>query len=66
MQHTPRPSTTGAPLEQLAAHARLSIGADRAEQIAAQVDQITALIDQLDALDLGEAPPATAFDARWE
>lgn len=66
MDHISRPSTAGAPLELLAAHVRLAISSDRAEEIAAQVDQITALIDLLDAIDLGETPPATAFDARWE
>lgn len=30
------------------------------------LDGIYALIDHLDAVSLGETPPATAFNARWE
>jgi hypothetical protein len=30
------------------------------------LEGVYALIDLLDAVELGETPPATAFDARWE
>lgn len=62
---TRRPST-GAPLEHLSAHARLALTPDRAEVVAPVLDSIVGLIDQLDAIDIGETPVATAFDARWE
>lgn len=30
------------------------------------VDMVMGLFDSLDEIEVGEAPPATAFDARWE
>jgi hypothetical protein len=30
------------------------------------LEGVYALIDMLDAVEHGETPPATAFDARWE
>jgi Asp-tRNA(Asn)/Glu-tRNA(Gln) amidotransferase C subunit len=52
--------------ESAAAVARLDVPADRAETLRGTVEAIYGLIDKLDELDLGETPPATAFDARWE
>ena len=46
--------------------ARLNLSADRLEVIGPALEGIYALIDTLDAFSLGETPPATAFDARWE
>ena len=45
---------------------RLEIPEDRADAVRTSLGSIYALIDSLDELDLGETPPATAFDARWE
>lgn len=66
MDPSARPSSSGAPLEHLAAYARLPLSPDRAAQVAPALDGIVSLIDALDDLDLGETPIATAFDARWE
>jgi hypothetical protein len=44
---------------------RLNLSPDRLEIIGPALERIYALIDTLDAF-LGETPPATAFDARWD
>jgi hypothetical protein len=44
----------------------LRIAADRAPVLAEEVTVMYADIDRLAAVPLGETPPATAFDARWE
>jgi Asp-tRNA(Asn)/Glu-tRNA(Gln) amidotransferase C subunit len=46
--------------------ARLNLSADRLEVVGPALEGIYALIDTLDAFSLGETPPATAFDARWD
>ncbi len=46
--------------------ARLELGVDRAEPVGRALAEMYAIIDRLDAVPLGETPPATAFDARWE
>jgi len=46
--------------------ARLDLAADRQEEVGAVLADTYALIDRLDDVPLGETPPATAFDARWE
>lgn len=46
--------------------ARLDLDEERAAVIAPVVDGVMGLIDTLDSIDVGETPPATAFDARWE
>ena len=46
--------------------ARLEIPEDRSESVRGALESAYGLIDKLDDLDLGETPPATAFDARWE
>jgi Asp-tRNA(Asn)/Glu-tRNA(Gln) amidotransferase C subunit len=53
-------------LDTAALTARLEIPEDRADAVRTSLESIYALIDRLDELDLGETPPATAFDARWE
>jgi Asp-tRNA(Asn)/Glu-tRNA(Gln) amidotransferase C subunit len=53
-------------LETAALMARLEIPEDRAESVRTSLTSVYALVDRLDELDLGETPPATAFDARWE
>lgn len=49
-----------------AAVARLDLPPERAALVGSTAEAIYALIDRLDAVPLGETPPATAFDARWE
>lgn len=52
--------------ESVAGVARLTVPADRTDAVRKSIETLYALIDRLDELDLGETPPATAFDARWE
>jgi Asp-tRNA(Asn)/Glu-tRNA(Gln) amidotransferase C subunit len=59
-------SSTSDQLMYVARAARLNLSADRLEVIGPTLEGIYALIDTLDAFPLGETPPATAFDARWE
>lgn len=56
----------GESLEQLCRTARLDLSEERRDIVGPTLDGIYALIDTLDAVELGETPPATAFDARWE
>jgi Asp-tRNA(Asn)/Glu-tRNA(Gln) amidotransferase C subunit len=46
--------------------AQLNLSTDRLEVVGPALEGIYALINTLDAFPLGETPPATAFDARWE
>jgi Asp-tRNA(Asn)/Glu-tRNA(Gln) amidotransferase C subunit len=46
--------------------ARLHVPAERVEALRANVESVYSVIDRLDTLDLGETPPATALNARWE
>jgi Asp-tRNA(Asn)/Glu-tRNA(Gln) amidotransferase C subunit len=46
--------------------ARLTVPSERIETLRETAESIYAVIDQLDSLDLGETPPATALNARWE
>ena len=39
---------------------------ERPELVGPVLTEIYSLIDDLDHVPLGEVPPATAFDARWE
>jgi hypothetical protein len=50
----------------MALAARLELGTDRHEPVGQALSEMYALIDRLDEVSLGETPPATAFDARWE
>lgn len=50
----------------LLAFARLDLSADRRAAAAPVIDMVTGLADSLDEVELGETPPAAAFDARWE
>ena len=56
----------GEALQLAARHARLDLSPERLETVAPMVNSIYALFDALDEVPLGETPPATAFDARWE
>jgi Asp-tRNA(Asn)/Glu-tRNA(Gln) amidotransferase C subunit len=59
-------SFTSDQLMYVARAARLNLSADHLEVIVPALEGIYALINTLDAFPLGETPPATAFDARWE
>ena len=53
-------------LEQLLAVARLPLTPERKAVARPALELIYSLVDSLDGIDLGETPPATAFDPRWE
>ena len=53
-------------LEQLLAVARLELSPERRAVVGRAVDMILGMIDTLDDIEIGETPPATAFDPRWE
>jgi hypothetical protein len=53
-------------LRHAARGARLELTADRLEEVGQLLTDTYALIDLLDDVPVGETPPATAFDARWE
>ncbi|MGY1590576.1 hypothetical protein ACI79D_01235 [Geodermatophilus sp. SYSU D00708] len=64
---TPPPRSFSAEATAHAARAaRLDLAAERHEPVGAFLGEMYALIDRLDDVPLGETPPATAFDARWE
>jgi hypothetical protein len=64
---TPAPRSFSAEATAHAARAaRLDLSAERHEAVGAFLGEMYALIDRLDDVPLGETPPATAFDARWE
>jgi len=65
MTASPR-NFSGPALEQAAATARLTLVSERPELVGPVLTEIYSLIDDLDHVPLGEVPPATAFDARWE
>lgn len=62
----PRPACAGSTLDELARMARLDLTPERKAAAGPAADMVYGLVDQLDAVDLGDVPPATAFDARWE
>ncbi|NEK86128.1 hypothetical protein GCU60_10205 [Blastococcus saxobsidens] len=65
MTPTPR-SFSAEAIALAAAGARLGLPEDRQEMLGAFLGEMYGLIDRLDDVPLGETPPATAFDARWE
>jgi Asp-tRNA(Asn)/Glu-tRNA(Gln) amidotransferase C subunit len=56
----------GDALDHALSTARLTVPPERIETVRETAESIYTVIDQLDSLDLGETPPATAFNARWE
>lgn len=78
--HTPTPATpahhvmgdgmprtfSGDALEHALRTARLDLPRERLEIVRDAVESLYAVLDELDPLELGETPPATAFNARWE
>lgn len=61
----PRSPLTGAMVRQAAAMARYDLSEARAAELAPHLQGMLQALDGLDAVDLGETPPANAFDARW-
>lgn len=66
MTFPPRASLEESAIAPVSEFMRLPLAEDRRQLVASTADGVMALIDSLDAIDIGETPPATAFDARWE
>ena len=66
MPTTTRSSVGDEAFDHLLALARLDLSPDRRAVAGPVVDMVLGLFDSLDEIDVGETPPATAFDARWE
>jgi hypothetical protein len=66
MASTPRSPLGDAALDQLLAHARLDLPDARRAAAGPAVTMVLGLYDSLDEVAVGETPPASAFDARWE
>ncbi|MBB3084638.1 hypothetical protein [Geodermatophilus sabuli] len=62
----PRDNFDEAGLTALVSFARLDLSPERKAAMAPALDLIVGLIDSLDAVDVGETPPASAYDPRWE
>ena len=62
----PRPSISGQPLDEVAKQARLELSDERKAAVGPALDMIHGLLDQLDRIELGDVPPASSFNARWE
>jgi hypothetical protein len=45
---------------------RYELAEGRAETLAPALEAVLASLDALDAVALGETPPASTFDPRWE
>lgn len=65
MSFAPRPSLQDGAITQLGEFARLPLAEGRRDLVARTLDGVLSLTDTLDSIDIGETPPATAFDARW-
>ena len=65
MPPAPR-SFSGETLAAVLRTARLELTEERAALVGATAEGIYALIDRLGEVPLGETPPATSFDPRWE
>lgn len=61
-----RKATTLTGLGELLGAARLDLSPDRHEALLASLTGVHQLLDGLDTIEMGETPPATAFDARWK
>ncbi len=61
----PRPSIDEAGLSQLLSLARLEVTPERKAVVGPALDLVLGLMDSLDSVDVGETPPATAFDPSW-
>lgn len=61
-----RPPLSDDAFDHLLTYARLDLTAERKQGAAAGFAAVLALLDSLEGIELGETPPATAFDAGWE
>ncbi len=61
-----RPPLGDDAFDQLLTYARLDLTAERKQGAAGGFAAVLALLDTLESVELGETPPATAFDASWE
>ncbi len=59
-------SFQGEAFEHACRSARLVLSVERRAAVGPALEGVYGLIDMLDAVQLGETPPATAFNARWE
>ena len=66
MPTTARQPVADEAFDHLRALARLHLPAERRAAAGPVIDMVMGLFDSLDEIDVGETPPATAFDARWE
>jgi Asp-tRNA(Asn)/Glu-tRNA(Gln) amidotransferase C subunit len=66
MAQTARSPLGDAAFDQVLAFARLDLSAERKAVAGPAVEMVSGLFDSLDEIEVGETPPATAFDARWE
>lgn len=66
MSYALRLSLEEGAITQVSEFARLPLAEDRRDLVARTLDGVLSLTDMLDSVDVGETPPATAFDARWE
>ena len=66
MDALPRPRLEGPLLDSAQDLARIRLAEGRAAVTGPVFDALLRLIDTLDTLDLGDAPPETGFDPRWE
>jgi hypothetical protein len=65
MASSPRSPLGDEVLDQLLAHARLDLSEHRRAAAGPAVTMVLGLYDSLDEIEVGETPPASAFDARW-
>lgn len=66
MATTAREAVGDETIDVLLTFARLELSVERRAAAGPVVDMVMGLFDSLDAIEVGETPPATAFDARWE
>ena len=57
---------TEASLAHLLRHAELELDDERRAALLPVLEQVGAAIAAVRSVDLGDLPPASAFDARWE
>ncbi len=66
MQPAPRPRLQGELIDRAGELARIDLSAERKAIVGPAFDGLLHLIDVIDTLDLGDAPPQSTFDPRWE
>lgn len=61
-----RPELDEQSFQALLAHARFELAPDRHDMVRDLLQTVAGVLDSLDAYPLGQTPPASAYDARWE